>query len=77
VYFLKANLIKEDWGQKTQGVWMSGLLPRVPKDLQKSTSTDSKTYFKMYLKTYLEHYDNPLLTKWIQLVDEHDMSSVK
>ncbi len=56
---------------------MSGLLPRVPKDLQKSTSTDSKTYFKMYLKTYLEHYDNPLLTKWIQLVDEHDMSSVK
>ena len=77
IVFEQANLIAEDWGLKTQGIWMSGILPRVSQDCQKQKITDSKTHFKMYLKIYLEHYANPQLTEWIQRIDEHDMSSVK
>lgn len=74
-----ANMIEIDWYQKTQGVWISDLFPRIEQSNATNNikATDSKTNFKQYLIMYLEHYNKPELNEWIQHVKSHDMKSAK
>ncbi|XP_064007503.1 tyrosyl-DNA phosphodiesterase 1 [Pogoniulus pusillus] len=71
-----SNLIAEDWHQKTQGIWLSPLYPRLP---QGSAGSDgeSETNFKSDLINYLMAYNSPLLKEWIDLIQEHDLSETR
>ncbi|KAM4602517.1 tyrosyl-DNA phosphodiesterase 1 [Polymixia lowei] len=73
VVILTSNLIRADWYQKTQGMWMSPLFPRLPADSAASDG-ESATFFKRDLLEYLESYRAPELADWIQRIREHDLS---
>ena len=75
-----ANMIDIDWYQKTNGVWISELFPRIAHSTASNVNiktSDSKTNFKQYLIMYLEHYNKPELNEWIQHIKMHDMKSAK
>ncbi|XP_076777540.1 tyrosyl-DNA phosphodiesterase 1 isoform X2 [Arvicanthis niloticus] len=67
-----SNLIREDWHQKTQGIWLSPLYPRI--DQGSHTSGESSTHFKADLTSYLMAYNAPPLQEWIDIIQEHDLS---
>ncbi|KAM8783225.1 tyrosyl-DNA phosphodiesterase 1 isoform 1-T4 [Rhynchonycteris naso] len=67
-----ANLIREDWHQKTQGIWLSTLYPRMAHGTH--GSGDSPTHFKADLINYLEAYNAPPLKPWIDIIQDHDLS---
>ncbi|KAM6202887.1 tyrosyl-DNA phosphodiesterase 1 [Rhynchocyon petersi] len=67
-----SNLIREDWHQKTQGIWLSPLYPRIVHGT--SGSGESTTHFKADLISYLMAYNAPSLKEWIDTVQEHDLS---
>ncbi|KAM9380907.1 tyrosyl-DNA phosphodiesterase 1 [Phaethornis superciliosus] len=71
-----SNLIAEDWHQKTQGIWLSPLYPRL---LQGTTGSagESETNFKSDLVSYLMAYNSPALKEWIDLIQEHDLSETR
>ncbi|XP_033639145.1 tyrosyl-DNA phosphodiesterase 1-like [Asterias rubens] len=69
-----ANIINQDWFQKTQGVWISPLFPKTDST---STSTDSPTLFQRDLAEYLTAYRSPSLQEWIGHIRSHDMSEAK
>uniref|UniRef100_A0A668AIF0 Tyrosyl-DNA phosphodiesterase 1 n=1 Tax=Myripristis murdjan TaxID=586833 RepID=A0A668AIF0_9TELE len=71
-----SNLIRADWYQKTQGMWMSPLFPRLPKG-SPASSGESPTFFKKDLLEYLASYRAPELTDWIQRIREHDLSETR
>ncbi|XP_032547151.1 tyrosyl-DNA phosphodiesterase 1 isoform X3 [Chiroxiphia lanceolata] len=71
-----SNLIAEDWHQKTQGIWISPLYPRLPKGATGS-SGESETNFKSDLISYLMAYNSPILKEWIDLIQEHDLSETR
>lgn len=73
VIILTSNLIRADWYQKTQGMWMSPLFPRLPKGSSASAG-ESLTFFKRDLLEYLAAYRAPELEEWIQRIKEHDLS---
>uniref|UniRef100_A0A674MIX1 Tyrosyl-DNA phosphodiesterase 1 n=1 Tax=Takifugu rubripes TaxID=31033 RepID=A0A674MIX1_TAKRU len=73
VIVLTSNLIRADWYQKTQGMWMSPLFPRLPEG-SSASSGESPTYFKRDLLEYLASYRAPELEEWIQRIKEHDLS---
>lgn len=75
VIILTSNLIKADWYQKTQGMWMSPLFPRLPKG--SSDTGESPTFFKRDLLEYLASYRAPDLEEWIQRIKEHDLSETR
>ncbi|XP_020797267.1 tyrosyl-DNA phosphodiesterase 1 [Boleophthalmus pectinirostris] len=75
IIILTSNMIRADWYQKTQGMWMSPLFPRLPKD--NSNSGESPTFFKRDLLEYLATYRAPELEEWIQRIKEHDLSETK
>ncbi|CAK8691273.1 unnamed protein product [Clavelina lepadiformis] len=64
-----ANLVPQDWSQKTQGFWMSPVFP----PLERSTATDCE--FKRDLIFYLTSYKKKLLKDWIQIIEGYDFSS--
>jgi len=64
-----ANLVKQDWYQKTQGIWTSPLFAK--KTLSYSEEED---IFKKDLIEYLSTYNSSKLSKWISLLDEYDMT---
>ncbi|XP_076441620.1 tyrosyl-DNA phosphodiesterase 1-like isoform X2 [Babylonia areolata] len=74
-----ANLIDGDWCQKTQGVWISPLFPKLPVDdaasVGKGMKGDSPTRFKADLLAYLSAYHAVPLTPWEKHIQQHDMSS--
>uniref|UniRef100_A0A3Q1ED72 Tyrosyl-DNA phosphodiesterase 1 n=1 Tax=Acanthochromis polyacanthus TaxID=80966 RepID=A0A3Q1ED72_9TELE len=76
VIILTSNLIRADWYQKTQGMWMSPLFPRLPKG-SSATAGESSTFFKRDLLEYLASYRAPELEEWIQRIKEHDLSEAK
>ncbi|XP_037102468.1 tyrosyl-DNA phosphodiesterase 1 isoform X1 [Syngnathus acus] len=76
VIILTSNLIRADWYQKTQGMWMSPLFPRLPKD-SSDTCGESPTFFKRDLLEYLASYRAPELEEWIQRIKEHDLSETR
>ncbi|XP_027758232.1 tyrosyl-DNA phosphodiesterase 1 isoform X3 [Empidonax traillii] len=71
-----SNLIAEDWHQKTQGIWLSPLYPRLPKGTTASAG-ESETNFKSDLISYLMAYNSPILKEWIDLIQEHDLSETR
>ncbi|XP_014678998.1 PREDICTED: tyrosyl-DNA phosphodiesterase 1-like [Priapulus caudatus] len=73
-----ANLVEADWHQKTQGVWMSPLFPRLPEGAAAGpTGGDSATRFKRDLLEYLGGYRSPGLREWIATIEQHDMSAAR
>ncbi|XP_078673638.1 tyrosyl-DNA phosphodiesterase 1-like isoform X2 [Branchiostoma floridae x Branchiostoma belcheri] len=71
-----ANLIQQDWHQKTQGVWLSPRFPKLPEGSAPS-SGDSSTNFKADLLAYLAAYRKPALEEWRKHIQEHDMSEAR
>ncbi|GAV02860.1 hypothetical protein RvY_13372-2 [Ramazzottius varieornatus] len=65
-----SNLLAGDWHNKTQGMWISPLLP-------KGTSADSITGFQNSLVHYLKCYHNAKLNAVADALNKYDMSSVK
>ncbi|XP_063727676.1 tyrosyl-DNA phosphodiesterase 1-like isoform X2 [Symsagittifera roscoffensis] len=80
-----ANMVPNDWAQKTQGVWTSPLLP--PLDDQSSSAettsssttinSESRNRFQHDLLDYLRAYKLNSLNSWIETVKSHDCSAVK
>lgn len=68
-----ANLIEPDWTDKTQGMWISPLLPALTVD---GGQGESVTGFRRDLLTYLRSYRLPCLRDWCDLVMKHDFSAV-
>ncbi|NWX81403.1 TYDP1 phosphodiesterase, partial [Nothoprocta pentlandii] len=71
-----SNLISEDWHQKTQGIWISPLYPRLPQGATDSAG-ESETNFKSDLISYLAAYNSPALKEWIDNIQEHDLSETR
>ncbi|XP_071413789.1 tyrosyl-DNA phosphodiesterase 1 isoform X2 [Pithys albifrons albifrons] len=71
-----SNLIAEDWHQKTQGIWLSPLYPKLPKGTT-DCAGESTTNFKSDLISYLMAYNSPALKEWIDLIQEHDLSETR
>ncbi|XP_055291910.1 tyrosyl-DNA phosphodiesterase 1 isoform X3 [Moschus berezovskii] len=67
-----SNLIREDWHQKTQGIWLSPLYPRIVHGTPRSG--ESATHFKADLISYLAAYNAGPLKEWIDTIQEHDLS---
>ncbi|XP_064427539.1 tyrosyl-DNA phosphodiesterase 1 isoform X3 [Mirounga angustirostris] len=67
-----SNLIHADWHQKTQGIWLSPLYPRIIHGTH--TSGESTTHFKADLISYLMAYNAPSLKEWIDIIHKHDLS---
>uniref|UniRef100_A0A9J7Z8H2 Tyrosyl-DNA phosphodiesterase 1 n=2 Tax=Cyprinus carpio TaxID=7962 RepID=A0A9J7Z8H2_CYPCA len=76
VIILTSNLIRADWYQKTQGMWMSPLYPRLPEG-SPETAGESPTNFKRDLLEYLEAYQAPELAEWIDRIKQHDLSETR
>uniref|UniRef100_A0A1A7WBF3 Tyrosyl-DNA phosphodiesterase 1 n=1 Tax=Iconisemion striatum TaxID=60296 RepID=A0A1A7WBF3_9TELE len=76
VIILTSNLIRADWYQKTQGMWMSPLFPRLPEG-SRPNAGESPTFFKRDLLEYLASYRAPELEEWIQRIKEHDLSETR
>ncbi|XP_038607679.1 tyrosyl-DNA phosphodiesterase 1 [Tachyglossus aculeatus] len=70
-----SNLIHDDWYQKTQGIWLSPLYPRLVHETH--SSGDSVTHFKTDLINYLMAYNSPSLKEWIDIIKEHDLSETR
>ncbi|XP_069493562.1 tyrosyl-DNA phosphodiesterase 1 isoform X2 [Ambystoma mexicanum] len=71
-----SNLIRDDWHQKTQGIWLSPLYPRLPNGSPESAG-ESVTHFRSDLIAYLASYRSPTLKEWIELLKEHDFSETR
>ncbi|KAG8514345.1 Tyrosyl-DNA phosphodiesterase 1, partial [Galemys pyrenaicus] len=67
-----SNLIHADWHQKTQGIWLSPLYPRIVDGTH--TSGESATHFKADLLSYLMAYNAPPLKEWTDIIHQHDLS---
>lgn len=76
VVITTSNLIRADWYQKTQGMWLSPLFPQLPDD-SPSSDGESPTHFKKDLLEYLASYRAPELGEWIQRIREHDLSEAR
>ncbi|XP_015521405.1 probable tyrosyl-DNA phosphodiesterase [Neodiprion lecontei] len=71
-----ANLYSDDWENRTQGVWISPHLPRLP-DSANTSDGESPTGFKKDFERYLQKYNLPDLTEWVQAIRKADFSDVK
>ncbi|XP_006632336.1 tyrosyl-DNA phosphodiesterase 1 [Lepisosteus oculatus] len=71
-----ANLFAADWYQKTQGIWMSPLYPKLPEG-SPATAGESRTQFKHDIIEYLEAYRSPTLNEWADRIKEHDLSETR
>ncbi|XP_018583305.1 tyrosyl-DNA phosphodiesterase 1 isoform X2 [Scleropages formosus] len=76
VVILTSNLIPADWYQKTQGLWLSPLYPKLPEG-SPFLAGESPTNFKSDLLDYLRSYRAPELEEWIQRIGEHDLSQTR
>ncbi|ESO90136.1 hypothetical protein LOTGIDRAFT_206752 [Lottia gigantea] len=76
VVITTANGIKGDWHQKTQGVWISPVFPKLP-DEGGLDIGDSSTNFKKDLCQYITAYRHAKLKIWEKHLKAHDMSSAK
>ncbi|PIK48921.1 putative tyrosyl-DNA phosphodiesterase 1-like [Apostichopus japonicus] len=74
-----ANLVEQDWDQKTQGVWISPLFPKLEEgELSLDGITaDSVTHFKRDLVEYLSMYKSISLMRWKKHILQHDFTSAR
>ncbi|KAG4076331.1 hypothetical protein HA402_005774 [Bradysia odoriphaga] len=70
-----ANLVEDDWHNRTQGIWMSPRCPQLPDDAD-TDSGDSKTGFKEDFLRYLVKYNITSLQPWIVRVRRTDFSAI-
>ncbi|CAL1685319.1 unnamed protein product [Lasius platythorax] len=70
-----ANLYSDDWENRTQGLWISPHLPKLPESAS-NIDGESPTDFKKDLVMYLSKYRQPALTQWIWAVRRADFSAV-
>ncbi|KAJ7345096.1 hypothetical protein JRQ81_001046 [Phrynocephalus forsythii] len=71
-----SNLIDDDWYQKTQGIWLSPLYPKLPCGAHASEG-ESHTKFKSDLISYLKSYNSPSLLEWVEIIKQHDLSETR
>ncbi|XP_056402112.1 tyrosyl-DNA phosphodiesterase 1 isoform X2 [Hyla sarda] len=71
-----SNLIRDDWHQKTQGIWLSPLYPRLPEG-SSSLAGESITNFRADLVAYLTAYNSPSLREWTDIIKQHDLSETR
>ncbi|XP_013910599.1 PREDICTED: tyrosyl-DNA phosphodiesterase 1 [Thamnophis sirtalis] len=71
-----SNLIDDDWYQKTQGIWLSPLYPRLPPGSPESDG-ESHTHFKSDLISYLISYKSASLMEWVEIIKQHDLSETR
>ncbi|GAB6021774.1 tyrosyl-DNA phosphodiesterase 1 [Chamberlinius hualienensis] len=71
-----SNLIRQDWHQKTQGVWLSPVFPKLDSG-PSILKGDSSTWFKRDLIEYLSTYPSQQLSTWCNHIKSHDFSSAK
>ncbi|XP_078516190.1 tyrosyl-DNA phosphodiesterase 1 [Lissotriton helveticus] len=71
-----SNLIHDDWHQKTQGIWLSPLFPRLPEGSPESAG-EPATNFRSDLIDYLASYRSPTLKEWIEILRQHDLSETR
>ncbi|XP_025029638.1 tyrosyl-DNA phosphodiesterase 1 isoform X2 [Python bivittatus] len=71
-----SNLIEEDWYQKTQGIWLSPLYPRLPPGSAESDG-ESHTHFKSDLISYLMSYKSATLNEWVEIIKQHNLSETR
>lgn len=71
-----ANLVEEDWLNRTQGLWISPKCPPLPPDSDTGAG-ESVTNFKCDLLQYLSSYKLPELQPWLERIRAVDMSAVK
>ncbi|XP_056022716.1 tyrosyl-DNA phosphodiesterase 1-like isoform X3 [Ostrea edulis] len=69
-----ANLIERDWHQKTQGIWISPVFPKL-KSGPSLTQGDSPTHFKRDLLQYVTAYKAYQLKDWQDHIARHDLST--
>ena len=67
-----ANLVENDWHQKTQGIWISPLLP-----VRKDEGSLKISSFQSDLIAYLRAYNLNALKEWIDMINNHNFSDVK
>ncbi|XP_053553544.1 tyrosyl-DNA phosphodiesterase 1 [Bombina bombina] len=71
-----SNLIHDDWHQKTQGIWLSPVFPRLPEGSAASAG-ESATHFRSALVDYLASYKSPSLKEWTDIIKQHDFSEAR
>lgn len=71
-----ANLYEDDWHNRTQGLWISPLLPALPEDADTGAG-ESPTGFKQDLMLYLVEYKISQLQPWIARIRKSDFSAIK
>ncbi|XP_064551419.1 probable tyrosyl-DNA phosphodiesterase [Drosophila montana] len=70
-----ANLYEDDWHNRTQGLWISPLLPALPEGAD-TAAGESPTGFKQDLMLYLVEYKVSQLQPWIARIRKSDFSAV-
>ncbi|XP_068238033.1 probable tyrosyl-DNA phosphodiesterase [Palaemon carinicauda] len=70
-----ANLVPDDWEEKTQGYWVSPLFPELGDDKSSLLDGESPTRFKRDLVEYILSYKAPDLTRWSHILKKYDFSS--
>lgn len=68
-----ANLIQQDWYQKTQGIWLSPLF----KEKSSEELDDENDQFKNDLFEYISAYNNTKLSRWIEKLRCFDMTDAR
>lgn len=71
-----ANLLEDDWHNRTQGLWISPKCAQMP-DGADTASFDSPTGFRDDLVRYLVHYNIPKLQPWIARIRRTNFMDVK
>lgn len=71
-----ANMVEQDWDQKTQGVWISSKFPKGNDSIKKEDEPQDE--FKKDLLEYLDAYGNSdKLESWKKEIKNHDMTKAK
>ena len=73
VAVMTANLVSSDWENRTQGVWLSDLCPKLPPD---GGDGESPTLFKSSLLRYLKFYEVSAVKQFTDAIASCDMSAV-
>lgn len=71
-----ANLVEDDWHNRTQGLWLSPKCLALA-DNADTAIADSPTGFRDDLLRYLNTYNIPTLQPWIARIRKTDFSKVK
>ncbi|CAL4119297.1 unnamed protein product, partial [Meganyctiphanes norvegica] len=70
-----ANLVTDDWFEKTQGFWVSPVFPPLEGEKSSILDGESPTRFKRDLVDYLQSYKAPDLTRWSHVIRKYDFTA--